>query len=193
MFSCRNFRACGGSRAPRNAPILDQCIYSREFASIRGLNSSPPTRTSFVDEPSLLFTMLLISNSVGSSGCRFSSRRSGHNISHRLANSTSLHSFTTSGRVQMEPVVGLLQFSENWNHKRWGITKGGRDSQKVAGTGESQKVAESQKVNHKRWQEPIPLKLAYSVHDIFVCRYHVLPRRKMNRQRNHQSHKSRLS
>ena len=50
MFSCRDFRARGGSRAIRNEAMLDHCIYSREFASIRGLNNCPPPHTSFVVE-----------------------------------------------------------------------------------------------------------------------------------------------
>ncbi len=50
--------------------------------------------------------MLLISNSVGSIGCRFSSRRSGLNICQHRATSTALHSFTKSGRERIESTVG---------------------------------------------------------------------------------------
>jgi len=38
-------------RVIRNEPTLNHCRYSCGFASIRGLNTSPPPRTSFVVEP----------------------------------------------------------------------------------------------------------------------------------------------
>jgi len=41
-------------RVIRNEPTLNHCRYSCVFASIRGLNTSPPPRTSFVVEPKRL-------------------------------------------------------------------------------------------------------------------------------------------
>ena len=51
MFSYRDFKDRAAPGEIRNAAALDHSSYSRKFASIRGLNSSPPTRTSFVADP----------------------------------------------------------------------------------------------------------------------------------------------
>ena len=78
MFSYRDFRVRASSRAVRNEATLDRRIYSCEFASIRGLNTSPPPRTSFVVEPFFLF--------VGASDQRLR-RKSGTNVNTATSNS----------------------------------------------------------------------------------------------------------
>ena len=62
-------------------------------------------RTRFSFRPLASLRIEFNSSSVGSAGRHSFVLRAGHNIHQRRATSTSLHSFTTSGRVQMEPAV----------------------------------------------------------------------------------------